>query len=391
MLVLSLIIIASMLVACAPAATPAPAAEAPAAEAPAAEAPAAEAPAAEAPAAPAGKVKIGLSFSDYQTARWKIEADLMSKALEDLGYETMVTEANHDPKLQNDQIDNMVAQGAKGIIVVAEDADAAATSVNKAVDAGVKVISYDRLIHTTKVVYMTFDNTLVGVNEADGVVKALGLNDPNQTKWTKENPAKIFMMGGNPNDNNAHLVRDGQMSVVKQYFDSGIAKQVGDQWVENWDPAKALDIMANGLTANKNKIDAVIASNDGTAGGAIQALQAQKMTIPISGQDADADACNRIVKGTQTVTVFKDVRVLAAKAVEAMDALVSGKPVEGMKAMDYKALTAKDSPTGDIQVLFLDVVQVTKDNVYDVVVKSGFQKYDDVYRDIPEDQRPPKP
>jgi D-xylose transport system substrate-binding protein len=135
----------------------------------------------------------------------------------------------------------------------------------------------------------------------------------------------------------------------------------------------------------------VIASNDGTAGGAIQALQAQKMTIPISGQDADADACNRIVKGTQTVTVFKDVRVLAAKAVEAMDALVSGKPVEGMKAMDYKALTAKDSPTGDIQVLFLDVVQVTKDNVYDVVVKSGFQKYEDVYRDIPEDQRPPKP
>jgi D-xylose transport system substrate-binding protein len=336
-------------------------------------------------------VKIGLSFSDYQTARWKIEADLMSKALQDKGYETMVTEANHDPKLQNDQIDNMVAQGAKGIIVVAEDADAAATSVNKAVDAGVKVISYDRLIHSTKVVYMTFDNTLVGVNEADGVVKALGLNDPKQTKWTKDNPALIFMMGGNPNDNNAHLVRDGQMSVVKQYFDSGVAKQVGDQWVENWDPAKALDIMANGLTANKNKIDAVIASNDGTAGGAVQALQAQKMTIPISGQDADADACNRIVKGTQTVTVFKDVRVLAAKAVEAMDALVTGKKVEGLKAMDYKALTAKDTPTGDIQVLFLDVVQVTKDNVYDVVVKSGFQKYDDVYRDIPEDQRPPKP
>jgi D-xylose transport system substrate-binding protein len=339
----------------------------------------------------AGKTKIGISMSDFATERWKPESDLLKKLLEEKGYEVLVQEANHDVKLQNDQIDNMVSQGVKGLIVVAEDGDAAATAVDKAAKAGVKVIAYDRLIKTQSIAaYLSFDNVEVGRQEALGVMTALGL--PSSTTWTKDNPAKVVLSGGSPTDNNAVLVRQGQMEVVQPYIDSGVVKIVADQWVDNWDAANALKLMENILTAQENKIDAVVASNDGTALGELEALKAQGLAgkVPISGQDATGDGCNSIVKGEQTVTVFKDIRLLAPKAVDMMDALIKGQPITGVKTYSLKVLTGKDLP-GDIQALFLPVVQVTKDNVYEEIVKSGFQSYDDVYRDIPEDQRPPKP
>jgi D-xylose transport system substrate-binding protein len=352
-----------------------------------------------APAAPAAtqapaaseKVKIGLSFSDFATERWKPEADLLTKLLNEKGYDVLVQEANHDVKLQNDQIDNMVSQGVKGLIVIAEDGEAVVTSVDKAAKAGVKVLAYDRLIKTQSIAaYLSFDNTEVGRQEALGVMTALGL--PGSTKWTKDNPAKVVMSGGSPTDNNAHLVRAGQEEVMKPYVDSGVVKVVADFWVDNWDPANALKNMENVLTAQGNKIDAVVASNDGTALGELQAMKAQNLAgkVPISGQDATADGCNSIVKGEQTVTVYKDIRLLAPKAVDMMDALIKGQAITGVKSFSLKVLTGQDLP-GDIQALFLPVVQVTKDNVFEQIVKSGFQPYDAVYRDIPEKDRPAKP
>jgi D-xylose transport system substrate-binding protein len=160
-----------------------------------------------------GKTKVGLSFSDFATERWKNEADLMSSLLKDKGYDVIVQEAAHDVKLQNDQIDNMVSQGIKGLIVIAEDGDAAVTAVDKAAKAGVKVIAYDRLIKTSSIAaYISFDNVEVGRQEALGVMTALGI--PGSTKWTADNPAKIVLSGGSPTDNNAVLVRQGQMEVI---------------------------------------------------------------------------------------------------------------------------------------------------------------------------------
>ncbi|RPJ20466.1 MAG: D-xylose transporter subunit XylF, partial [Chloroflexi bacterium] len=157
-----------------------------------------------------GKTKIGLSFSDFATERWKNEDTLMRKLLEEKGYEVISQEANHDVKLQNDQIDNMVAQGVKGLIVIAEDGAAAATAVDKATAAGVKVIAYDRLIKTKSIsAYLSFDNVEVGRQQALGVLTALGI--PGSTTWTKDNPAKVVLSGGSPTDNNAVLVRQGQM------------------------------------------------------------------------------------------------------------------------------------------------------------------------------------
>ncbi|MBN2117312.1 MAG: substrate-binding domain-containing protein [Anaerolineales bacterium] len=342
-------------------------------------------------AAGSGKTKVGLSFSDFAVERWKNEEVLMRKLLEEKGYEVISQEANHDVKLQNDQIDNMVAQGVKGLIVIAEDGAAAATAVDKAAAAGVKVLAYDRLIKTKNIAaYLSFDNVEVGRQEALGVMTALGL--PGSTTWTKDNPAKIFMSGGSPTDNNAVLVRQGQMEVIQPYIDEGVITIVADQWVPNWDEAEAQKIMENVLTAQQNKIDAVIASNDGTALGELEALGGQGLAgkVPISGQDATAASCNSIVKGEQTVTVYKDIRLLSPKAVEMMDTLLKGQTISGLQEYSLKVLTGEDLE-GNIQALFLPVQQVTKDNVYELIVKSGFQPYEDVYRDIPEDQRPPKP
>jgi D-xylose transport system substrate-binding protein len=341
-------------------------------------------------AAPAGeKMKVGLSFSDFATERWKNEEVLMRKLLEEKGYEVLSQEANHDVKLQNDQIDNMVGQGVKGLIVIAEDGDAVVTSVDKAADAGVKVIAYDRLIKTSKIAaYLSFDNVEVGRNQADGVMKAVDIEN-----WdvAKKGKLRLIKMGGSPTDNNAHLVRQGQDEVLAKYADK--IEVVADQWVNNWDAAEALKLMENMLTAAGNKVDAVVASNDGTALGALQAMKAQGLAgkVPISGQDATADGANSIVKGELTVSVFKDIRLLSPLAVDTLDTLLKGGSVSGMQPFKLSLLTGDDTKTGDVPCLFLEVKQVTKDNVYDLVVKSGFQPYDDVYRDIPDDKKPPKP
>ena len=345
-----------------------------------------------APAASSGKIKIGLSFSDFETERWPVENAQMTELLQKDGYEVISQEADHDVKLQSDQIDNMVAEGVKGLIVIAEDGDAAVTPVEKAAAAGIPVISYDRLIKTDKIAaYISFDNVAVGKAEADGVMKALGL--PGSTTWTKDNPAKVVLSGGSPTDNNAILVRSGQMQVLQPFIDQGVIKVVADQWVDNWDATKAEQMMENILTAQQNKVDAVVASNDGTALGELQALKAQGLwgKVPISGQDATADGCNSIVLGGQTVTVFKDTRLLAPMAVKMIEALVNKQDLSTFKLQTYALadLTNDKTKTGNVQALFLPIVEVTKDNVYDVVVKSGFQTYDSVYRNVPADQLPP--
>ena len=356
----------------------------------AAEQPAAEQPAAEQPAKaePTG-IKVGLSFSDFATERWKNEEVLMRKLLEEKGYEVLSQEANHDVKLQNDQIDNMVSQGVAGLIIIAEDGDAAVTAVDKAADAGVKVLAYDRLIKSPKIAaYLSFNNVEVGRQQALGVMKAIDIEN-----WdvAANGKVRLVKLGGSPTDNNAILFRQGQDEILAQYEDK--LDVVADQWVDNWDAANALKIMENILTAAGNDIDAVVASNDGTALGALQAMKAQGLAgkVPISGQDATADGCNSIVKGELTVSILKDIRNLSPLAVDMMDQLIKGEPVEGLQNYTMAELTNDDTKTGEVPCKFLPVEQVNQDNVYDLVVASEFQSYDDVYRDIPDAQRPPKP
>jgi D-xylose transport system substrate-binding protein len=336
-------------------------------------------------------IKVGLSFSDFATERWKNEEVLMRGLLEGLGYEVLSQEANHDVILQNNQIENMVTQGVKAIIVVAEDGDAASTAVASAAEAGVLVVAYDRLIKSPDIAaYLSFNNVEVGRQQALGVMDAVDIEGGT---WTTENPLKLVKLGGSPTDNNAILFRQGQDEIVQPYVDEGIIEVVADQWVDNWDPANALRIMENILTAQNNEIDAVVASNDGTALGALQAMSAQGLAgvVPISGQDATADGVNSIVKGELTVSILKDIRNLSPLAIQLVDALLKGEEFEGLEEYTMAELTNDPSLEGTVMAYFLPVEQVNAENAYDLVVASGFQAYDDVYRDIPEDQRPPRP
>lgn len=327
------------------------------------------------------KIKIGLSFSDFATERWAVERDIMTKMLEEKGYHVIAQGANHDPKTQNDQIENMVTQGAKAILIVAEDGAACSIAVDKAVKAGVPCIAYDRLIKTPNLAcYITFDCIEVGRQQAKGILKV------------KDN-GKFVLLGGSPTDNNAVLVRNGQMEVLKPYIDKGQIEIVAKPWVDNWEQEIALKRMENILTGQKNRIDAVVASNDGTALGAIQALKAQKLAgkVPISGQDATAAGCRSIVDGELTMTVFKDTNKLAPLAVDIAIKLINSEKIDGLENYSLAELTFDDNLKGEVPCKFLDVVQVDKDNVYDVVVKSGFQKWEEVYAGLPESERPPKP
>lgn len=325
-------------------------------------------------------LKIGLSFSDFATERWPVEAKLLEKLAKEKGFEVVIQEANHDAKLQNDQIENMIGSGCNVIIIVAEDGAAAATAVEKAAAEGIKCIAYDRLIKSDKLAaYISFDNVEVGRAQARGVTAVV-------------NKGNFALLGGSPTDNNAILFRQGQMEVLKPLIDKGDIKVVADQWVENWDPANATKLMENILTAQANKIDAVVASNDGTALGALQAMKAQGLAgkVPISGQDATEAGCASIVAGELTMTVLKDVRNLAPMAIDLAAKLAKGEAAD-LKSFTLAELTLDKNLKGSVPCYFLPVVQVDQKNVYDEVVKSGFQSYDAVYKDVPADKRPAKP
>ena len=365
----TLMIVAAMLAACAPAAAP--------------------------QASGSGKIKVGLSFSDFETPRWPQENDIMTAALKAKGYDVVSQQANHDPKLQNDQIATMITQGAKAIIIVAQDANAAATAVDEAKKSGVFVVAYDRLIATPSIAaYITFGLEKVGNGQADGVLKALGFDPakPGPTaKWTKDNPVQLVKLEGDPGDNNAKFFEAGQDETLKPFVDAGLVKIAARQNIQNWDETNAVTAMENILTSANNKVDAVIAANDNLGLGALQALTAQKMSVPVSGQDATPAGCNSIAKGQLTVTILKDYRVMAPQAVDLVDEFLNGKKDPDLQSFKLSDLTGNASLTGDVMAKYLPVTEVTADNLYDAVVVSGFQSYDDVYKDIPEAQRPPKP
>jgi D-xylose transport system substrate-binding protein len=341
------------------------------------------------------KILVGLSFSDFETPRWAEENEIMTAALEELGYEVVSQQASHDPKVQNDQIANMVTQGAKAIIIVAQDADAAATAVDEAAKEGVVVIAYDRLIATPNIAaYITFGLEKVGNGQADGVLKALGFDPANPgptDTWTTDNPVNLVKLEGDPGDNNAKFFEAGQDEILQPFVDAGLVTIVARQNIANWDETNAVIAMENILTSQNNEVDAVIAANDNLGLGALQALSAQQLSVPVSGQDATVPGVNSIAKGQLTVTILKDYRVMAPQAVQLVDTFLKGETDPDLESYPLADLTGNADLTGEVMAKYLPVTQVTTDNLYEEVVLSGFQSYDDVYQDIPEADRPPRP
>ncbi len=305
---------------------------------------------------------IGMSIDDLRLERWQKDRDIFVKKAEELGAKVFVQSANGDATAQISQIENMINRNVDVLVIIPFNGEVLGNIIAEAKREGIKVLAYDRLINNADLdFYVSFDNEKVGELQAQSIVE-------------KVPEGKYFLMGGSPVDNNAKLFRKGQMKVLQPLIDSGKIKVVGDQWVDSWLAEKALQIMENALTANKNNIDAVVASNDATAGGAIQALSAQGLAgkVAISGQDADLAGIKRIVEGTQTMTVYKPITKLADKAAEiAVQLGKDGKP---------EANAQLNNGLKDVPAYLLDPIAVTKDNIEATIIKDGFHSKEAIYK-----------
>ena len=265
-------------------------------------------------AAEAKDKTVGVSWSNFQEERWKTDEAAIKAAVAAAGDKYISADAQSSAQKQLADIESLISQGANVLIVLAQDASAIAPAVQKAVDEGIPVIGYDRLIENPNAFYITFDNKEVGRMQARGV-------------FAVKPEGNYAFIKGSSADPNADFLFAGQMEVLKDAIDAGKIKNVGEAFTDGWLPANAQKNMEQILTKNNNKVDAVVASNDGTAGGAIAALAAQGMAgaVPVSGQDGDHAALNRIALGTQTVSVWKDARALGKKAAEIAALLADGK------------------------------------------------------------------
>ena len=297
--------------------------------------------------------KIGFSIDDLRVERWARDRDFFTAAAEQLGAQVYVQSADASEARQISQIENLIARGVDVIVIVPFNATVLTNTIKEAKKAGIKVLSYGRLILNADVdAYISFDNEKVGEMQAEGVLKA-------QAK------GNFYLLGGSPTDNNAKMLRAGQLKVLQPSIDKGDIKIVGQQWVKDWNPTEALQIVENALTANGNKIDAIVASNDGTAGGAIQALAAQKLAgkVPVSGQDADLAAVRRVIAGTQTMTVYKPLKLIASTAAKLSVQLARNeKP-------DYNS--QYDNGFKQVNTILLKPIPLTKTNV-NILVDDGF-------------------
>ncbi|MGO4171311.1 D-xylose ABC transporter substrate-binding protein [Bosea sp. TAF32] len=300
---------------------------------------------------------IGVSWSNFQEERWKTDEAAIKAAVEKAGGTYLSADAQSSPAKQLTDVESLIARGAKAIIVLAQDAQAIRPAVEKAVNEGIGVVGYDRLIEIPQAFYLTFDNVEVGRMMAREIQKAKPVGN------------YVFIKGSS-SDPNANFLYQGSIEVLKPAIDGGKIKNVGEAFTDGWLPANAQRNMEQILTRNQNKVDAVIAANDGTAGGAIAAMDAQGLSgsVPVSGQDADRAALNRVALGTQTVTIWKDARELGRNAAEIALKLAGGaklSEIPGSAAWDQGPSKQK------MTALFLKPVPVTKDNLA-VVIEAGW-------------------
>ena len=324
-------------------------------------------------------IKIGVSVGTLKQERWQREIDMFKDYAKDKGFQIFVQSAEDDAQKQVSQCENLINQGIDVLVIQSIDANACDPIVKAAHEAHIPVVSYDRFIMNSDLdYYVTFDSVKVGEVEAEFIVD----------KAPKGN--YIWLKGG-PEDNNAHLVAKGQKNVLQPYIDKGDIKVILEQWCKGWDANEALKNAENGLTLAQNNIQGVIASNDGTAGGAIQALTAQGLAgkVPIAGQDADLAACQRIVEGIQTGTVYKPIAKLNKVAMGIAVALATGKDVKSAIDPQLGQWTKLNNNTKDVETFSVDVTAIDKSNLYEVLIKQDkFHKLEDVYKNVPKDKWP---
>ena len=302
-------------------------------------------------AAWADNITVGVSWSNFQEERWKTDEAAMKAAIEAAGAKYISADAQASAAKQLTDVEALIAQGADALIILSVDKDAVGPAVDQADNEGIPVVGYDRLIEDERAFYLTFDNKGVGRIIAESVVAAQPEGNLANIKGDKGDPNALFLL-------------EGMMEVIGDDVASGKITIVGEAFTDGWKPDNAQKNMEQILTANDNNVDAVLAENDGMAGGVIAALQAQGLSVPVGGQDGDHAALNRVARGTQTVSVWKDARQLGAKAAEIAIALADG---SDMAAIDGAEKWSGGAKGVEMNAIFLAPTPVTKDNISAVI------------------------
>ncbi len=304
-----------------------------------------------------GDVVVGVSWNNYNEERWaKSDEPAIKAALEAAGASYISTDAGSSAEQQLADVEQLISQGADALIILAQDGTAILPAVQSALDQGIPVVAYDRLIENPGALYITFDNVEVGRMQAREILELVPQGN-------------YVFIKGNAADANADFLRGGQQEVLQAAIDAGDIVNVGESYTDNWDPAVAQTNMEQFLTQNNNEVDAVVASNDGMAGGVVAALEAQGLAgiVPVSGQDGDAAALNRVALGTQAVSVWKDARELGKAAGEAAAELAKGTPLSSIPGT-----TSFESPGGNtMTAILLAPIPITQDNL-SVVLDAGW-------------------
>src|SRR5258705_3261892 len=321
---------------------------------------------------PNDRIKIGFSMDTLKEERWQKDKELVTKRAAEIGADVDVQVANSSDSDQIKQAENMLTSGVDVLIVAPHNGEIAASIVEAAHKQGVKVISYDRLIKNSDVdLYISHQVVKMGEMQAQYLLDHVN-----------KKPANFVLVGGSPTDNNAILLHQGQMNILKPAVDRGDVKIVTDQYAKEWQASAALNIVENALTQAHNQVDAVVASNDGTARGAVQALEGQNLAgkVLVSGQDADLASLQLIVLGKQKMTIYKPIQPLAYVAVESAIKLARGEKVETAETLDngFKKVPA----------ILLAPVAVDRTNLVSTIVKDGYHTLGEICAGLPPENCP---
>jgi D-xylose transport system substrate-binding protein len=325
--------------------------------------------------APSGgrKIKIGFAMDTLKEERWVRDKDAFEARCKELGVECPITVADNRADKQANDVDNLLTQGVDVLVIAPHDAVQAASMVEKAKAQGVPVISYDRLINSDKIdLYVSHQVPVIGRKIAEYAIQHAPQGN-------------YVMVYGAGTDNNAVIMKKEQLDVLKPALDAQKIKIVAQDFMTDWKPELALNFAENALTQNGDNIQAFVVSNDGMAGGVVEALQKRGLAgkILVTGQDAQLDALQRIAEGKQTMTVYKPIIPLASAAVDAAIKFAKREPLTTTPFRNESL-----NPARDIPAILLEVVVVDKSNLMDTVIKDGYVKYEDVYKNVPENDRP---
>jgi D-xylose transport system substrate-binding protein len=309
------------------------------------------------------KPVIGLSLDTLKEERWQRDRDTFEAEAKKLGATVIIQSANSDDTRQVRDVESLISRGVDVLVIVPHNGAAMTRAVKSANEAKIPVIAYDRLILNANVdYYLTFDNVKVGEAQASYAA----------TRLPKDRKARIVRIYGAPTDNNAKLFKQGQDNILEPLIKAGKVEVVHEDWALDWKPENAKKIMNAALTKAGRNIDAVVVTNDGTAGGAIQALLEEGLAgkVLVTGQDADLAACQRILRGTQAMTVYKPLKNLATLA-----ARVAVEVAKGNKPATTAAL---DNGAKQVPSIFEKIIAVDKENMNATVVADGFHKAEEL-------------